>query len=655
MERFSHLFRSIKIGPLEVKNRIVMPPMNTGYSTPDGLPTEKMSNYYRARAQGGVGLIIVEAAIIHPSARLHPHMLVLYDDRAIGDLQRLTRTIQECGAKVAIQLFHPGRQSTTQETGYQPIAPSPIPCPVCREIPRELSIAEIKEVINMYVTAAQKAKEAGFDLVELHGAHGYLINQFLSPHTNKRTDEYGGNLRARSRFVQEIIQGIKQRLGKDFPISCRINGADNIKGGLTLADTQLLAPMLEEAGADVIHVSASVYGGYPSTIAPMAEEAGYFIPLAEGIKKAVKVPVIAVGKIHDPFLAEDTIRQGKADLVAMGRALIADPDLPNKIAHGRLTEIRKCISCNQGCLDREHNILLPVAQPESNVHLLCMQNPDIGQEYININPVKNPKKVLIIGGGPGGMAAARAAALQGHDVSLYEEAQKLGGQLNLAAIPPKKQAFKEVIEYLSCQSEELGVKTCLEIKVTPSLVKTLAPDIVILATGALPITPQIPGIYQENVVSAWDILQDKAEAGDKALIIGGGQIGCEVASLLVDKGKKVTIVEMLDQFAGNMGRVSRWYLLHKLTGAGVELLKNVTVTEIKGRDISIEANGNKDCLSGFDTIVFAVGSRPRNELETEIRGLVSEMHIVGDALQPRKALEAIYEGTKIARLFSTTK
>jgi NADPH-dependent 2,4-dienoyl-CoA reductase/sulfur reductase-like enzyme len=339
----------------------------------------------------------------------------------------------------------------------------------------------------------------------------------------------------------------------------------------------------------------------------------------------------------------------------MGRALIADPDLPNKIAWEKLPEIRKCISCNQGCLDREHNIILPIAQPENNVHLLCLQNPNIGQEYTNINPVKNPKKVMIIGGGPGGMAAARASALHGHEVRLYEEGQKLGGQLSLAAMPPQKQAFKEVIEYLSCGLESLGVKTFLGKKVTASLVKTLSPDVVILATGALPIVPRIPGINHENVVSAWDILQGKKETGNIVLIIGGGQVGCEMASFLIDKGKKVTVVEMFGQFAANMGGVSRWYLLHKLTRAGVEMSKNVMVTEIKGKDIIIETNGKRECLCGFDTIVFAVGSRPRNELDEEIRELVSEMHIVGDALRPRKALEAIYEGTKIAEIIGIKK
>jgi 2,4-dienoyl-CoA reductase-like NADH-dependent reductase (Old Yellow Enzyme family)/thioredoxin reductase len=627
--------------------------MNTGYSTPDGLPTEKMFNYYQARAQGGVGLIIVEAAIIHPSARLHPHMLVLYDDRAIAGLQKLTAIIRASGTRVAIQLFHPGRQSTVQETGYQPIAPSPIPCPVCREMPRELSLSEIEEMIEMYISAAHRAKEAGFDMVELHGAHGYLINQFLSPHTNKRTDNYGGDLRARSLFVQKIILGIKEKLGNDFPLSCRINGADHVPGGLTLADTQALAPILESAGADVIHVSASVYGGYPSTIPPMAEKAGCFIPLAEGIKERINIPVITVGKIHDPFLAETTIQQNKADLIAMGRALIADPDLPNKILAGKIDEIRKCICCNQGCLDREHNIILPVAKPESDVHLLCMQNPDLGREFTNIPYNKISKKVMIIGGGPAGMAAAQSAALMGHEVSLYEEHQELGGQLLLAASPPQKVLFKEVIGRLSRELKKLGVKTFLGKRVTADLIREQAPQIVILATGALPIKPKIPGIEQANGFSAWEILQDKTKAGNKVLIIGGGQVGCETASFLADNGRKVTVVELLDQLATNMGRVSRWYLLLKLTQAGVEMLKGVTVKEIKDKEVIIETDGGRQqkVLYGFDTIVFAVGSKPRNELIEEVKGLGTKLYIVGDALKPRKALEAIYEGSRVVEMF----
>jgi NADPH-dependent 2,4-dienoyl-CoA reductase/sulfur reductase-like enzyme len=413
--------------------------------------------------------------------------------------------------------------------------------------------------------------------------------------------------------------------------------------------------MLVEAGSDIIHVSASIYGGYPSTIPPMAEQPGCFISLAEGIKRVVKVPVIAVGKIHDPFLAEETIRQGKADLIAIGRALITDPELPNKIAKGKINEIRKCISCNQGCLDREHNIILPIAQPESNVHLLCLQNANIGQEYMRINRVKHANKVLVIGGGPAGMAAACAATLYGHEVLLYEESQRLGGQLNLAAVPPQKQAFKDIIANFSNELERLGVKTVLGTKVTASLVKNLAPDVILLATGALPIVPQIPGINRDNVISAWDILQGRRETGNKILIIGGGQVGCEVATYLGDKGRQVTVVELLNQFATNMGRVSRWYLLHKLMQARVEMRKNVMVTEIREKDIILETNGKKECLGGFDTVVFAVGSQPRNELEGEIKALVSEVHIIGDALRPRKALEAIYEGTNISRMIGVPK
>jgi len=652
MENFEHLLSPIRIGRLEIRNRLVLPPMNTGYATPQGLPTRRMLDYYSVRARGGVGLIIVEAAVIHPSARLHPHMLALYDDRALEGLQRLTTALKSYGARVGIQLFHPGRQSTSQETGYRPVAPSALACPVCRELPRELTIPEIEEIIGWYVAAAQRAKEAGFELVELHAAHGYLINQFLSPHTNQRKDQYGGSLENRCLFLIRIIRGIKERLGEDFPLSCRINGADYIAGGLTLAETQSIASRLESSGVEVLHVSAGVYGSYPSTIPPMAERPGCFIHLAEGIKGKVGIPVIAVGKIHDPRLAEETIRQKRADLIAMGRALIADPQLPNKIASGRTGEIRPCLCCNQGCLYREQDILLPIAKPASDHHILCMQNPAVGQESIKPIGTKPKEKISVIGGGPAGMAAARAAAQLGHEVHLYEEGQELGGQLRLAARPPGKDRFLELIDRLKQDLVDLGVRLHLGTRITGESLEGLRGTTIILASGARPLVPDIPGIRGDKVSSAWDILEGKAGPGRRVLIIGGGQVGCETASFLLGRAERITIVEMLGQFAPQMGAVARWYLLQRLHRAGVQMIKNHRVREIREGEVLIEdsVEGGFRRLSGYDTIIYASGSLPRDELRSELQRQGHRFLVIGDALKPRKALEAIYEGTKLVEL-----
>jgi 2,4-dienoyl-CoA reductase-like NADH-dependent reductase (Old Yellow Enzyme family)/thioredoxin reductase len=636
---FRKLFEPGRIGPMEIKNRIVMPAMATGTSTEDGFVTQQTKDYYEERAKGGAGLIIVEFTCIDfPRGKGALRQLAVDDDKFVRGLRDLAQTIQRHGAKVALQLHHAGIVAKRENTGFQPVGASEIARPG-GEIPRKLTTEEIGDIVSKFARAAERARDAGFNGIEIHGAHAYLIAQFLSSAWNRRADRYGGSLENRARILLEIFHTVRERVGKSFPVWCRINGEESgIPGGMTLDEAKELAMMIEEAGCDAVSVSASALDLLSSR--PHFFPPGWAAHLAAGVKKAIHLPVIGVGRIT-PEIGERLLQKGKVDFIAMGRALRADPELPNKLASGKQDDIRPCIVCS-ACSE----YLRPGG------HRLCAVNPALGREreYM-ITPTKERKKVVVVGGGPAGMEAARVAALRGHEVMLCEKGSRLGGKLLLAAAPPFKEEIMKLVDFLSSQIKKLGIRVELETEATSPFLKSYKPDVVVLATGSTPLIPQISGIDRKNVVIAEDVLDHKVEVGSRIAVLGGGQVGCEVAAFLAEKGKKVIVVEMLEVLAADLGkRQGRQFLIDYLTEKGVTLL-----TQMKGEEISdqgllvIDKYGQRQIVE-VDTVVLACGSIPDKGLFERLKGIAPEIHIAGDCAKTRTILGAIDEAARIARL-----
>ena len=637
MSNFEKLFEPIKIGPMEVKNRFVMAPMVTNYCESDGTVTERLKAYHKARAKGGIGLIIVEATYVHPCGKGFSNELGIYKDELIDGLKGLVDEVHQYGTKIAVQLYLSGRQSYTAVTGAPLIAPSPIPCPVCQEMPREMTREDINNMIEAYGEGARRAKAAGFDAVEIHGAHGYLINQFLSAYSNKRTDEYGGSLETRARFPLEVLKKVREVVGDNFPILYRMSSVEHVPEGLTIEDTTEFSKMLVENGVDAIHVSGGVYQSAAMIIQPAAIPQGVYVENATAIKEAIggKVPVIVVGRIKDPAMAEEIIESGKADMIAMGRAFLADEELPSKLKGGKLKEIRKCIACNQGCIDRLF----------ADQDIACLGNALVGREwqYDMDQKASEKKRVLVIGGGPGGLESARVAALRGHEVFLYEKNQELGGQMNVASIPPYKEEFNELAGYLISQVENLGVNITTGKEANENVIDSIKPDAIIMATGSKPDIPDIPGIENENVVTAEDVLTGAA-FGHNVVVVGGGLVGCETAEFLADKGAKVTVVEMLEDVAMDMGLLDKALLMERMNQKGIKIITGGTVKEVKKDGLVMEKGGKDETLSGIDKIVLAVGYKSDVSMQKLLEDKKIPFYKIGDCAEPRKITEAIQEG-----------
>lgn len=633
------LFQPVNIGKMELKNRLVVPPMGSGFSAPDGTVTDRLIEYHEARARGGFGLIIVEVTAIDPLGRGFPFELGIWDDKFMPGLRRMVDRIHAAGAKVAVQLHHAGRSTFSSVLGgQQPVAPSPIPDPIIREVPREMAVEEVRSLVEAYAQGARRAKDSGFDAVELHGAHGYLIAQFMSAYANKRTDEYGGDLEGFLRFPLEILQRVRELVGPDYPILFRISGDEVVAEGRTLDESVLAAKRLVGAGVDALHVSVGVFESSHLTSAPPAMEPGFNAAAAATVKQNVSVPVIAVGRVIDPTVAEDIISSGKADLVAIGRASLADPEFAVKAAEGRDEDIVKCLSCNEGCIDA-----LMSKPPIS-----CTQNPALGREaeYASRRAAK-VKEVLVAGGGPAGLEAARTAALWGHRVTLYEKRDSLGGQALLAAMPPTKEVWLEVVRCRVKDLQRLGAEIRLGSELTPEVVRQLSPDVVIVATGSAPLLPDIPGTDRDNVVTAQDVLSG-ALVGPRVVVIGGGLVGCETADYLAQQGKDVTIVEMLRHTAQDISPGARYFLRRRLRERNVKMLTSTPVKAITDVGVVVSSDGEERTLEPVDTVVLATGARSVNDLEA-VKELVSEVYVIGDAASPGKMLQAVQQAAEVAR------
>lgn len=642
--QFPKLFEPTRIGQMELKNRIVLPPMGTNMGTPDGQVTDKIISYYEQRAKGGVGLVIVETTCIDaPVGKTTAYQLAIDNDRFIPGLSRIAEVIHRHGARAVLQLQHGGRGAKSAITGIQPVAPSPVPMPYGTqvgyegEMPRELTVSEIKEVVRKFAQGAQRARKAGLDGVEIHSTGYYLVAQFLSSTANVRQDEYGGNLRNRARFLLEIIDAVRETVGEAYPLLCKISAMELGPGsGITPEEAHQIAQMAEEAGADALEIAAMLWGIIPRLPPTTAEAPGGLLPFVEAMKKVVKIPLIAEGRIT-PELGEKTLQEGKADLIAIGKGLIADPELPVKAASGRTDEIRPCIGCLR-CIDN---------QTVKGKGIMCSVNAAAGKERESeIKPAGRSKKVFVVGGGPAGMEAAITAALRGHQVTLYEKQARLGGQLLEAVIPPHKDNLPPFVEYLTSQMTKRGVDVRLGVEATVELISAAKPDAVVLAAGVTPSVPRIPGIDRANVITAKQVLNG-ARVGDAVAVIGGGLVGCETAEYLAKQRKKVTIVEMLDEVAGVMPLALRKLLLARLDYMKVTVLTGVKCQELTEGGLLIITREGQEVTVAADSVVLAAGGRPNTALLADLKRTVPAVHLAGDCVEPRGIAEAVADGRSI--------
>lgn len=645
--KFEKLFTPLRIADLQLGNRIVMPAMTTNYGNADGSVSRRLVEYYKARAEGGAGLIVVEPACVdYPRGKGLLNELDISSDEAIPGLEKLAMEIKASGCAAAIQLHHAGWQRFLCEPIVAPpVSPSPLKYRGY-DTPDELTVDQIQEIVAQFADAAVRARTAGFDAVELHGAHGYLIAQFLSSRTNHRTDDYGGELAGRARLLLEIAAAIRRRTNPGFPILCRIDGDEFDDVGITVQDSSDLARMLELAGVNAVHVSVNSTPGRSSreivsNVPPMGAAEGTWVHIAARVKQACTIPVIAVGNIRRPEFADRLLQSGEADLVAIGRQHIADPRWPAKIRDDQEPPVRPCIACN-AC------IRSVTAQKST---LVCAVNAGAGREGQFMPPSKGgSKRVLVLGGGPAGMQAAIEAARRGHHVDIWEAKDDLGGQLHLAAVPPEKENLLKLLGYLKGQVRDLGVATHCDLPWTLDHVSETAPDVVVVAVGSREELPPMLRSHQgAKVVSARQVLSGGAALGDNILIVGGGAVGCEVADFLSSPGRRICIVEQKPIFAPDMDPMRRRQLLLRLKASGAALRNNtrlLTITPEGGEIASLE--GTREMIAA-DTIVHACEPAPRKLEMDQLNALVPEIYTIGDALRARGILEAVTEGWMVGR------
>jgi mycofactocin system FadH/OYE family oxidoreductase 2 len=641
--QFKHLFTPLEIGSFTVRNRIVSTAHLTCFAD-RGLPSERHLDYWVSKAKGGIGLIVTEDQAVHPSAATDPFVIHAYRDECIDPFRRIADAVHEHGAKIVAQLWHPGSIFYGMREGTLPLwSCSALPGSFHVEVSHEMEVEEIREVIRAFGEAALRMREAGLDGVEFMGTHGFLIEQFLSPRTNHREDDYGGNEENRSRFVAEIIDSVRSEVGSGFTLGLRISGDQYQDDGLGLEDMKRIVPPLTAPG-QVDYVSVTVgAGGAP--IPPMYLPPGAFVYLAAGIKEAVDVPVFCVGRVNDPLAAERILANNQADMVGMTRANLCDPELPNKARSGRLDEIRYCIGCNEGCWARVYQTL-PVT---------CAINPSVGREKeMEIVPAPEKKKVLVIGAGIAGMEAARVAALRGHTVSLYEKEQVLGGQLQIAAKAPGRQDMAEPVRYYETQFGLLGVDVHLGTPVDEGTVLAANADAVIVATGGLPSEPTFPGAEQPNVVVARDVLSGKAEAGRKVLLLATdrGMESLTVAEFLAEHGSEVEILVPQAFMGFPIEPITFTLAQMRLYGKGVVFTPTMDVKSVEGGTVTVSHSftGEKRAIEGIDTVVVARGGVANDRLYRALKGKVAELYSVGQCVAPRKMLDSTLDGLRVGRM-----
>jgi len=637
--RMEQLFSPFRIKSLELKNRIVLPPLASFLTDANGGISDATVEHYRRRAAGGPAMVIMEACAVTPEGVVSANQPRLADDAAIEGVRRIARAIKSEGAVAAFQLHHAGRQTSARVIGRKPLAPSHLPCPSIRGEVEPLEVEGIQRLVDAFASAAVRGYAAGFDLIEIHGAHGYLINQFLSPFSNVRRDAYGGDVDGRTRFAVEIVREIRKRLGPDYPISFKISAQEFVPDGLTVEACIPILQRLVSAGVDAVQVSAGNDATPEWICQPMFMGKACLADSAAAVRSALQIPTMAVGRINDPLTAERVIQSGKADLVCIGRGLIADPEMPIKAREGRLDEIRTCIACNT-CMQSIFR----------KGRLECLVNPSLGRENeMQIIPTDTPRRLMIVGGGPGGMNTAWVAAKRGHEVHLFEKQKTLGGQL----VPGSKTAYKrEMQSLIRFQKKQLdlnGVTCHLGCEVTPEMVAAFTPDAVVLATGSKPILPDVEGIRSEAVVTFDAVLNGGEMQPGPVVIIGGGATGCEVAWHLSRTGCAVTIIEMTAKIGRGLEAMTKRMLLRALEAADVRILTGHTLVKIDHSGVTAADAAGKKIRLAAAQVVVAIGIKADNRLQQAVETMGYETHVIGDCLEPRDAKSALYESAVLAR------
>ncbi|MFC1933250.1 mycofactocin system FadH/OYE family oxidoreductase 2 [Chloroflexota bacterium] len=647
--QFKYLFSPLQIGNTVVPNRISFSAHLTNFAE-NNLPSERHTHYLAERAKGGTGLIITEEQSVHPTDHSYEKLIDAFKSEVVPRYRKICSAVHEYDTKIFAQLNHNGAQGDGTNSRLPVWGPSPVPDVMFREVPKEMEVEDIRELIEAFSRSATHVREGGFDGIELQIGHSSLMRQFLSPLSNLRTDEYGGSLENRMRLALEVIEAVRATVGPDFTLGIRLCADEMIPGGLTLDDTKEMAHSFEATGKiDFIDLSIGTFYNLYLVGGTMHTPLGYTVPLSASIKEVVNLPVFATGRINDPVMAERVLADGQADMIGMVRTQICDPEMANKARDGRLEEIRYCVADNQGCYGR-------IAV---NKTIGCIQNPAIGREREqgagSIKPAPVKKRVLIVGGGPAGLRAAEVAAQRGHTVTIYEKKEKLGGQINIAALGAGREELGAIIRNEENQLKQLPVEIVLNKEVTAEFVLKQNPDVVIIATGSVPKECPVPGADGPNIFNVWQVLLGEADLGNRVLFIDydGHHQATATAEFLVDQGKEVYMLTSSLFVGSDLGPVQDLYLTRqRLLQKDVTFTPDFAVMEIKGLEVhgfNVYSNEWKT-FSGYDSIVLAMGNRVEDELYRALKGRVKKLYRIGDCVAPRKIDMAMHEGDKLGRM-----